>query len=211
MIPFRKSLSFRVFLISFLLLTLPLLLDSFVLLYHRFKMSIKNAKNFLIDEADQREFAFSLLFPIHNPIAVLVENALNLKNDFPTTPSPELNAKLKILANKGNYEEIMILQNFNDLKYVLIGSSQDRKDIGQDVTDFINSLWVAYASQETEADFNLIYVSEKREHFFMNGRYIYPPNSKEPVGIIIISTNSQIGCLPCLSLIMIGMEFSLAF
>ena len=54
MFPFRKSLGFRLLVISVILLAFPLLLDSFILVHRRYRDAAKDAKNYLMEVANVR-------------------------------------------------------------------------------------------------------------------------------------------------------------
>lgn len=183
MIPFRRSLAFRVFLTSFILLCLPLLVDSFVLLQRRFQESITTARKYIIEIPKLRELSFTELFPSKNPIAPLLNNALELEKKFPKKPDAELNKKLKDMAKQGNFVKILLMSITDNNEYKIIASSNEQ-EIGKDETKFIQSLGIDMRKEET----SLLYVVGERKYYFMNVKYILS-QEKTPIGLIVVYTD----------------------
>ena len=184
MIPFRKSLAFRVLFLSFILLSLPILVDAFILLHERYQLAIANAKKYLVELGKTRELPIAELFPSKTPILILLENALNLEESFPKKSSDELNSKLKSLVEKGGFSDIELLEITDDNKYVIIGSSAGMKQIGRDDTTFIKTLGLSVDKIEA----NSIYIEKERQNYFVNGRIILGPEGK-PVGVFVVYTD----------------------
>ncbi len=184
MIPFHKSFAFRIFLSSFILLSLPLLVDSFVLLHKRFQESIVIAKKYLVEAPKLREFSFFELLPSKSPIAPLIENALQLKEHFPQAPSEALNKRLKEMAIQGDFVKIIIMSISEDNKYTVVGSSNSEQDVGKDETSLIRFLHVDSGQQEA----SLLYIAGERKYYFMKIWYIFSPEGR-PIGLLVIYTD----------------------
>jgi len=135
MIPFHKSIGFRLLGISVILLALPLLVDSFVLVTSRYKNTIEAAKSHLIEMANLREIPLSQLHPMSHPLMAILIRYLHLESDFPQKDTQELNEKLKDLAKAGEFYVVDLIKITPEEKYIVVASGNPRF-IGVDYTDF---------------------------------------------------------------------------
>ena len=115
MIPFRKSIGFRIFSISFILLAIPVLIDAFVLIHEHYAHRIVNAKQYLVNTAGLRELLFSEIHPSSRNLLKMISSFLDLENNFPNKPVPEINEKLAKMAKIGDFSSIAIIAHTADL------------------------------------------------------------------------------------------------
>jgi len=154
MIQFRQSIGFRLLVLSFILLALPLLVDSFILIQSRYQRAIVDAKGFLAEVAHLRELPFERLQPLDKPLIETIISYLHLESSFPEQPSPELNEKLERLAAIGEFYGIFLLKLTPENKFVVVASS--RPDLlGKDYTSFfqLNELSTPSAIERGYTDY----------------------------------------------------------
>lgn len=133
----KKSLALRVLAISFILLALPLLIDSFIQFQRSYEDSLKDAEQNLISVSLQRVPSISEL----TAAKIELLNEVELLIDFPklleTLPNPSLNSTLRLLADSSGFTEMAFLKKTEDNKYVPVASSNPNA-IGQDYTNAID-------------------------------------------------------------------------
>lgn len=119
MIPFSKSLGFRLLVISFILLALPLLVDSFVLLQERYSRAVTNTERIIKEATQIRELSIADLNPLHRNLVDFFTHYLESQH-FLTKKSAELNKKLEDLAQAGELYGIVVIkiEENGDLKTV---------------------------------------------------------------------------------------------
>jgi sigma-B regulation protein RsbU (phosphoserine phosphatase) len=127
MIPFSKTIGFRLLLVSFFLLALPILVDSFILVYKRHQGDIAEAKTSLKESVFLRKLPLSKVQPIREGVMDSLFLFLNLNNGLPQ-PSAELNQQLGELAKEVKLEDIVLLKKDNDaLIPVAYGQAESKK------------------------------------------------------------------------------------
>lgn len=106
---FRKSLGFRIFALSVILLSFPLLVDSFILLNRERLTAIELAKNDLIEIANLREIALSDIEPINLDFLKIVISDLQLEKKFPEKPDASLTQSLIDWSKMGEVYGIFVV------------------------------------------------------------------------------------------------------
>lgn len=188
MISFSKSLGFRLFIISFILLGFPLLVDSFILVQEHFKTTIAQAEEYLSESAKFREVAISELIPSSNPLIGLLVNILDLENNFPEEKSEELNKKLKKLTEEGGVAEIVLYKVTPENRYVVVSAS-DPADIGKDHTDYITGLQLISTEGASKTDASFIYLEAFRERYYAEAHLIFSADKSNPKGVLLVYTD----------------------
>lgn len=188
MIPFRKSLAFRLLIVSFILLALPLLVDSFIIIQSAYEDAIQDAKRNLAEVAISREIPIAEMQPAKRTALKILEAFLDLKEHFPQESNEELNKKLNELANKSNFHEILLLKISEDGTFKIVGSS-DSADKNKDYTQFIQLMDI-YAPENYDLGFFsfLAYHPTNFQPFFIVGRVVYS-TTNQPIGVILVSSN----------------------
>ena len=120
-ISFRKSIGFRILGISFILLALPLLVDSLILINKRYKNIVAQAKASLVEAADLRKLPLGEIEILSETLPAMISQFLDLDNEIPP-PSEELNRTLKEIAREGNFEGIFLLKKDEEKKFSIVGS-----------------------------------------------------------------------------------------
>lgn len=135
MIPFRKTIGFRLLGITLILLALPLLVDSFILVQKRYENLLNEAKGYLVEVARERELPLGEIQPLNKPLIEVTSRFLDLKKDFPTEPSAELNEKLTKIAEIGGFSGVYLIDITADDEFIVVGSN--RPDyVGKNETHF---------------------------------------------------------------------------
>lgn len=187
MIQFRKSIGFRLLGISFILLALPLLVDSFILVQRRYQHAISDAKEILIEIAHLRELPLTQLQPLNKPLLELLNNYLDLTTHFPQSHQPELDQKLKKLAEVGEFYAIFLLKITDDNRYIVVSSSREEY-LGQDYTNFFK-LQNLYAPESLEKGYvAYLFFDHKTNHaFMMIAEPLFSKNENHFVGVLALT------------------------
>ncbi len=187
MIPFRKSIGFRILGISFILLALPLLVDAFILAEQRYEETLTDAKGHLVEVAYSRELPLTQIQPLKKPLLEVMSFYLNLENSFPEKPDTELNEKLRTLANIGNFSEIFLIKITDDDHFVVTASSLP-KFIGRDYTDFFRLNNLLQTDILKKSGF-IAYNNKISDPFFIVSHLVYSEKGDKPIGVLAISDN----------------------
>jgi phosphoserine phosphatase RsbU/P len=185
MIPFHRTIGFRLLLVSFILLSLPLLVDSFIFVRQRYEHKVTDAKAYLVEIANFRELPLSRLHPLSHPLTDAIVYGLNLETSFPQQGTPELNEKLKSLAQVGELHGVFLVKA-TEGKYTVIASSIPQF-IGKDYAEFfkVNNFQAPPSLKTGFASY--IAFDEQTEHpYFVMSHAIYSPKEHKVVGIVVI-------------------------
>lgn len=186
MIPFRKSLAFRLLAISFILLSLPLLVDSFVIVQKGYEDAIKDAKRHLVEMAHLRERPIAKLQPAKRPLLVIIEHFLGLNKEFPAGPSKVMESKLEEIAKAGDFWGVFLLKRTPEGRIVVIDSNLPEFE-GRDYTDLFQ-LYELYSQTVYERGFlSLIsFDPQTLKPFYLVARVVFDESSHNPLGILMI-------------------------
>lgn len=187
MIQFRKSIGFRLLGISFILLALPLLVDSFILVKRSYQHTISDAKEFLVEVANLREIPLSQLQPLDKPLLNVLIDHLGLEKSFPTEVDETLNQKLERLAEVGGFYGIFLLKGDSDKQYTVIASGR-REYLGRDYSNLfkLNDLYSPNALERGYAVF-MTFDDQTSHPFFVIAHPIYSLKEGRVVGVIALS------------------------
>ncbi len=188
MIPFRKSLAFRLFLLSFILLALPLLVDSFVIVQSSYEDAIRDAKGSLMAAATNRELPLTEMQPAKRPSMTFIESFLDLRTQFPKSIDEKYTPLLQNIVKEGNFETAYLIRKTEDNRFIVVASS-NQNYLGRDYTDFI-ALMDIYSPETYRAGFFgfLAYDSKTYQPYFLVGRVVYDLENN-PLGLIFVSAN----------------------
>ena len=188
MIQFRKSIGFRLLGISFILLALPLLVDSFILVQKRYQHTISDAKEFLVEVANLREIPLSQLPPLDRPLVEVLIDYLKLERSFPQTPDAALDQKLKTLAEIGNFYAIFLIKIDPETGQYIVISSGKSDYLGKNFTDFfkLNDLYRPSVLEKGYAVF-MTFNKQTGHPFFMIAHPIYSMKEGRYVGVLALS------------------------
>lgn len=188
MIPFRKSLAFRLLLIIFILLALPLLVDSFVLFRDAYRDALSNAQGYLVDVARYREVPLSRVQPIKRSLFVVMKDQLDLEKAFPEASEPELQKKLQAIEKAGEFSGVLLLKVTDDGHYVVVESSNPEQS-GTDFTGFFaDQDWIAESYRERGYFSLLVYDNASLQPYFLVGSFVEDSSGK-PQGVIVVLRN----------------------
>lgn len=189
MIPFRKSIAFRLFILSFILLALPLLVDSFILVYTRYQNALKDAKNYLIESANLRELPLSSIHPSKKALLDLFVHELNLQDHFPSKPNAEIDQRLEEFAKIGGLYGVFLLKLTPEGRFIVTGSGLPQF-LGRDFTDFfrLRNLYSARSLKKGYTTY-ISYDSYTLQPFFVVVHLVYSLKENKIVGAIAVSDN----------------------
>ena len=184
MIPFQKSIGFRLLGIAIILLAIPLLVDSFILVRERYNRTIADAKSYLVEIANFREIPLSQLHPLSRNLMELLVHYLKLETNFPEKSTPELDEKLKNLAQYGEFDGIFLLKITPDGRYIVVASGLPEY-LGKDYTRFFNSNNL-FSQTSLEKGFasNILFDDITLQPYFIAYHTIYSMQEERFVGVL---------------------------
>ncbi len=187
MIQFRESIGFRLLVISFILLTLPLLVDAFILIQKGYNHTAASAKANLQEMAHLRELPLAGLNPLNRPLVELFVDYLDLNGNFPSDNNPELNQKLKEMADIGGFFGIYLLKITPDNRYVIVATGNPPY-LGKDYTNFLrlNNLYAPENLKKGYATY-LSFDDKNLHPYFIIAHPIYSLKEGKYAGAIAIS------------------------
>lgn len=180
--PFKKSLAFRIFIISFILLALPLLVDTFVIVQGRYNDSIAKAKEFLVKTPASRIFVLSRSLQERKRALTFAEYFLQLSTHFPAEESSDLNSQLQRLAKAGDFEDVILLKINEDNTQKVVGYSFERGT----VKDFQSyDFYSKIAERKLGSDDYTFLFTFNGKYYFLVGHTVYSPDRKQKLGVIL--------------------------
>ncbi|MCH9611009.1 MAG: hypothetical protein S4CHLAM81_03210 [Chlamydiales bacterium] len=138
MISFRKTIGFRLILMSFLLLTLPLVIDAAVVFTKRYQTRVQASIRYLTESAVLRVLPTASYEPFPEISFDVLVKELGLEENFPEKPDPKLNETLVKLAKIGNLDDLTIARIDEEGHYIIVASAEE-SIVGNDVTNYFHS------------------------------------------------------------------------
>ncbi len=186
MIPFHKSIGFRLLTIAFILLAIPLLVDSFILVRERYNRTIADAKSYLVEIANFREIPLSQLHPLSRHLIELLVHDLKLETHFPEQRNSELDRKLKSLAQVGEFYGIFLLKITPEGRYIVVASGLPEY-LGTDYTNFFKSSNL-YSHTSLEKGFasDILFDDTTLHPYFIASHTIYSLQEERFVGVLAV-------------------------
>lgn len=135
MIPFRKTIGFRLILMGFLGLTLPLLIDASVVFTKRYEGRVDTTKRYLTESAVLRILPVASYQPFSSIAFDILVNKLGIETAFPKGPDAAINEKLSDLAKINDLDDLTVY-TINEKGRYIVTASSDRTTIGDDETTF---------------------------------------------------------------------------
>lgn len=157
-------------------------MDSFILIQKRYERRIVEAKDYLVEIAQQRELPLAQIQPLNKPLLEMMAHFLKLQSDFPEKPDKELNDKLKEMAKIGDFYGVFILKITDDKRYIVTASS-DSNFVGKDYTNFFN----LHDIIDREMSSYISYNSKTLEPYFIVAHLIFSPEQEKVIGLLAIS------------------------
>lgn len=186
MIPFRKSIGFRLLGISVILLAFPLLVDSFILIQQRYQHTIAHAKEYLIETAQLRALPLSQIHPLNKSLLEVIAYSLNLRNAFPQKENDGLNERLSKIAKIGDFTAVSLLKITDNQEYVVVASSFPNL-IGKNETDFFKQ-GDLFSTQSLEKGYTtyITFSNQTLEPYFIVAHVIVSPKEEKPIGVLMV-------------------------
>lgn len=187
MIQFRQSIGFRLLVISFILLAIPLLVDSFILVQKRYEHAISDAKEMLVEVAHFKELPLLELQPLDAPVVQLLIDYLGLEKSFPQEKSKTLDEKLEKLSQIGGFYGIFLLKITGDNRFIVIASGREEY-IGRDYTNFfkMSDIYTKHSFEKGYSGYMTVDKDTLNPYFVM-ANPIYSTNENRFVGIIALT------------------------
>ena len=179
----------RVLAMSFIILALPLLIDSFLFFQHTYEVSIEDAKEELQELANYRAYSITELEPVKFVLLdelsylLAIEKALNDK-DLKTVQQQLLGLDVLNLEYT-----IYILDVSSDVNYHVLASTH-QEEIGREFLSYVQLKDVILWGQ---GDFFRYIYSDKEKKLVPTlfvARAIYSQN-KTPLGIVMVGSNIE--------------------
>ena len=187
----KQSLPLRVLAISFIVLALPLIVDSFIFFQRAYFESIQDGKNELRAIGSLRAHELTSGFPVRPIVLSELAMLLDLPNEIPKLPSAKVNATLQDLSKISDSSSIFFITDAgNKGVYTVLASNHDA---------LVNTHFKSYMDLPnifTDGFGNFIRYflapgySDIYEPFLFVGKAIY---SKEKVPLGIILSAAQAG------------------
>lgn len=121
----KQSFTLRVLVISFLVLALPLLIDSFLFFQNSYDDTIHEAKTDLREAANFRTFTLTEIQPIKQVLLKELIYLLNLGDQLPATDTNRLNQQLAEVAHIGGEFELFLLNLSKGDEFKIIAASSE--------------------------------------------------------------------------------------
>lgn len=170
MITFRKSLAFRLFVSGVILLSFPLLVDTFVVLQKRYRESLGQAQLYLAQVTSLRTHLFSYLLEKRDDVTPLFTYFSHLQEAFSKGTTPHLNTELQRVAYVGNFSEVILFKAFEDGSYRAIAASlPDNESNSLESYHF----YAEIVKSEAEHDqFRMLYDAASGDYYTIYGQKI---------------------------------------
>lgn len=186
----RNSFTLRVLIISFLVLALPLLVDSFIFFQDSYFEAIREAKMELREVANFRTFALSEIQPIKQVLLKELIYLLEIGEKIEDKKFEDLTQKLSEMTRLGEDFQIFILSPSKGVEYTILAAS-DPEEVG--------SIFISYNNlkeilETKEGSFiRYIYSAEKKSYvpYIFMVRVIISPNTNKPAGFIMVTADIQ--------------------
>lgn len=184
----KKSLAFRVLAISFIVLALPLLIDTFIFFQYAYEDAVKDSKRELKDLTNYRAYSIYELEPVKNLFLDELIYLLGLKHDFNDLNFERIQIGLEGIAAREKNYGISILGIGKNLYEVLASSNSENT----------GKIFMSYRQLEK--------IVEEGQSVFFRYRYLdeykrYVPilyiarlirsELGHPVGIILVFSNME--------------------
>lgn len=186
MIPFKNSLVFRIFLISFILLALPLLVDIFVIVQTRYAENLENAKEYLLKIPETRTYVLSRILQAKKQAMRFAVYFLQLDENIPEAQTPSFDTKIQELAKAGDFEDIILLKAMPGGKMKIVGSSfADAGAEGGFHSYAYYEKLTGLVDDLGQEQYSLLYVSPDNKNLLLFGEIIRERNSHQVLGQLI--------------------------
>ncbi len=186
-----RSLPLRVLAICFLVLALPLLIDSFIFFQRAYIESVKDAKEALRESANFRALAISEIEPVRQILLKEMNALLDLKTLIPKLPSTKVNQQLKKVETIGEDYEAYIVEREGEGKYRILASN-DETQVG---SFFKNAIFLDdVLNKGATGDFLIFRYSPilgKNVPYVFVIRVIKPSETKNEVVLMIASSTED--------------------
>lgn len=186
----KQSFTLRVLVISFLLLALPLIIDSFIFFQDSYHHSIADAKLKLRESANFRTFALAEIQPVKQVLLEELNYLLDLGNKEKELSSEKTNHLIEEIAHIGGNFQIIILDLGNEGEYKIIASSMPSFR-NSTLASFMKLREIIEVGQGTFLRY--IYSEEENRYvpFVFLARVIHSKQSQKPIGLLLVMANIQ--------------------
>ncbi|NGX54885.1 MAG: Phosphoserine phosphatase RsbU [Chlamydiae bacterium] len=188
----RKSLPLRVLAISFIVLALPLLIDSFIFFQKNYNESIADAERELREDTINRIFAISEIEPVKQVFLKELMMLYDIKKEIETLPNDALNKQLKEVADLNPGFEIDIASRDEKNQYKIVASSR---------SDTIGAVFTSYFQMARIFEkgkgkyFSYIYIPEEKRYL----PYMYIARVLDDLSVLSVGINIEDKLVPILA------------
>jgi len=186
----KQSFTLRVLVISFLVLALPLLIDSFIFFQNSYYDAIKDAKMDLREAANFRTFTLTEIQPVKQVLLRELDYLLELSTSKEDLDSEKMSRELAEIAHIGGNFQIFILNLGKDDEYQIVASSMHTFID----TTFTSYLKLAHIIEVGEGTFVRYIYSHEEERFIpfvFVARVIKSSKTSKPIGVIMVTADIE--------------------
>lgn len=185
----KQSFTLRVLVISFLVLALPLLIDSFIFFQNSYYDAIKDAKTDLRESANFRTFTLTEIQPVKQVLLRELEYFLNL-GDFNKIDGNELSRQFSEIAHIGGNFEIFLLDLGDGSEYKVIASSL-RAFIDTTFTSYLKLSHIVEVGEGTFIRYIYSHEEERFIPYIFVARVVQSKKTGKPAGIIMVTSQVE--------------------
>ncbi len=186
----KQSFTLRVLVVSFLVLALPLLIDSFIFFQNSYDDSINDAKTDLRQAANFRTFTLSEIQPVKQVLLRELHYFLDLDKKLATEDHTKLSLELAKVAHVGGSFEIFVLDlGHNDVFKIIAGSRPSY--IGTMITSYIKLPEVLAQGKGSFVRYLFSEEEQKYVPFVFVARSIISHETGKPIGILLVAANIE--------------------
>lgn len=186
----KQSFTLRVLVISFLLLALPLIVDSFIFFQDSYQHAIADAKLKLREAAKFRTFTLAEIQPVKQVLLEELNYLLDLGENENDLGSEKTNQLIEEIAHIGENFQIFILDLGNKGEYKIVASSMPSFR-GSTLASFMKLKSVLEVGEGTFMRY--IYSNEQNRYvpFVFLARVIHSKQTQKPIGLLLVMANIE--------------------
>lgn len=182
MIPFTRTVGYRLWLICVAAIVIPLGINIVLLNIRQYTTIVRNAVSAFEENARLKASTLSQLVPLNIDALTLVSEVLDLELGIPSQPNVELSQEMeRIFAT--TYDEISLLKKENN-DYIVIASSTP-EHLGENYRDRV------HISEESAFAATLRQSVKSHEMFSVTQSHIFDSQSHEILGLLYTTFNTE--------------------
>jgi len=186
----KKSFTLRVLAVSFLLLALPLLIDSFIFFQNAYQNAITAAKKQLKEEANLRTYSLMASAPVKQVLLNEMDYVLNLSTQIEKRQFDHLSNEFQEIVKLWGRFRILLLEFEKDGFYKIVAASEEKLVN----TYFLSNQQFDFVIEKGSGTFlRYLYSQTTQEYlpYLFEAQMIYSKDSGQPIGILLVASNFE--------------------